>query len=132
MQANATAAHLPDYVSQGEARAAAALVNDLIEAGYVLSVYDGEEYTVKRSAVGATVAAALASTGIDNLLVRDSNHFNGPDGLPVRAGVIALVWGNAPDGSELVSDWSWHDRTVAGLGFNAWMDARLDAQLDNR
>lgn len=122
---------LPDYITQGEARVAERLVRALIAQGYVLSVFDGEEYTVKASGDWASVCRALATTDMDKLIVREAHTTEHPEsGRETRrkVGTITLVWGNAPDGSELPSDWSWNDRTQAGRDFNAWMEAHAYAQ----
>jgi hypothetical protein len=86
-----------EYLSQGEARAVRELVGVALEWGAALSVYDGEEWTVKASYDEDTILAALGTTDRDILRVRH----------PVtreRVGDILLVYGNAPDGSEVVAD----------------------------
>ena len=70
------------------------LVKKAIDAGYKISVYDGEEYPVKKSRNFTEITRALASTDQDILVIRDL------DGL--RIGRILLVYGNSPE--ELIAD----------------------------
>jgi hypothetical protein len=99
---------LKDYATQGEAHVARRIVRECLKTGYSLSVYDGEEWTVKRSTSFKTVCDALATTGEDYLRIFRQ------DGK--RIGTLILVYGNAPDGCELVSDYSW------SVGFSDEMD----------
>ena len=82
-----------------EKTVAAKLVAAAIASGYCLSVNDGEAWTVKRSTNKAAILAALETTGEDIIRVRhmwtETNDI---------VGDISLIWGNAPDGSELVAD----------------------------
>ena len=71
-----------------------ALVSDILARGYSISVNDGEDWPVKRSTDLAEICDAAAS--VDESLLR----LRRPDGS--TAGVIDLVFGNAPD--ELISD----------------------------
>ena len=114
---------LPDYVTQGEARAAESLVRALIATGYAISVYDGMEMTVQHSLDVETVCRALATTDADRLYIAMRDSLSATHVATI--GSILLVWGNASDGSELASDWSWDDRTQAGRDFNAFMDSRI-------
>lgn len=107
-----------ENATPGESRIATALVKMLLENGYCVSVYDGEEYTVRKSVDATAILQALATTGIDNLIVRVA-------ATGERAGTIALVWGNSPDGTELPSDWGWAE-TLVGNEFNAMLDAWHD------
>lgn len=72
-----------------------ALVTKALAIGYTVSVYDGEEFALKRCADKATIIAALGSTDHDAL------HFRNADG--VKVGVVALIYGN---GRDLISDHS--------------------------
>ena len=82
-----------------EKTVAAKLVAAAIASGYCLSVNDGEEWTVKKSTDKAAILAALETTGQDIIRVRDIV-------TSVKIGDICLIWGNAPDGSELFADYS--------------------------
>jgi hypothetical protein len=58
-----------------------------------ISVYDGEEYTVKRSRDSTAILGALSTTDSDVLVIRDSAN--------TRLGSILLIGGN--DG-DLIAD----------------------------
>lgn len=90
-----------EFATEGERRVAVRLVRAALDAGYTISVNDGEEWTVKRSTKAKAVLEALATTGEDVIRIRDA------DG--VACGSFYLVWGNADDGSELISDHSDND-----------------------
>lgn len=80
---------------------AARLVRACLASGHVLSVNDGEEWTVKRSAKAAEVIDALHSTDVDTLLVRTAS------GERVGAFVLMLDWGS--DGPEVIQDHTAND-----------------------
>jgi hypothetical protein len=84
------------YASPGEAAVARRLVAAILSGGNSISVYDGEEHPVKRSANAAEIEAALAQTGEEWI------NAYAPDGN--RLGGFMLVWGNAEDGEELIAD----------------------------
>jgi hypothetical protein len=90
-----------DYTTSGERGVATRLVRAALHAGYTVSVYDGEEYTVKRSRRERQILAALATTGEDALVIRDS--------AGERLGVLSLIWGNDETGEELIADHSDND-----------------------
>ena len=79
-----------------EKTVAAKLVAAAIASGYILSVNDGEAWTVKRSTNRAAILAALETTGEDVLRVRDA--------AGGYLGDINLIWGNDPNGEELIAD----------------------------
>ena len=85
-----------DYTTSGERGVATRLVRAAIHAGYTVSVYDGEEYTVKRSRKERQILEALASTEEDTLVIRDSTG--------ERIGALMLIWGNDATGEELIAD----------------------------
>lgn len=93
---------LDRFAKRGEAEEARRIVRKALAAGYALSVHDGEEATVRGSRDEAKILAALATTDADTVTVhrRDLNNASGWHSV----GVLLLVWGNAPDGSELVAD----------------------------
>jgi hypothetical protein len=87
-----------------ELKIAKQVVTDALAAGYTVSVYDGGEWTVKRSTNKATIVAALASTDSDNLRFRDA--------AGNIVGTVVLIWGN---GQDLISDYSDNAATSAIL-----------------
>jgi hypothetical protein len=84
------------FTTAGERRTIANLLRVAFRKGYAISVYDGEEWTVKSSSNSDEITEALATTGEDTLKIYDKS------GFPL--GKIYLIWGNAADGSELVAD----------------------------
>lgn len=93
---------LDRHAQPGEAKMARALVRTALAKGYAVSVNDGEETTVTRSTDRDAILAALASTDADCLTIHRAD-FNNASGHHV-AGSLYLVWGNEPDGSELIAD----------------------------
>jgi len=85
-----------DYTTSGERGVATRLVRAAIHAGYTVSVYDGGEYTVKRSRQVRQILEALGSTEEDVLVIRDSEG--------ARLGALSLIWGNDATGEELIAD----------------------------
>jgi hypothetical protein len=65
------------------------IVSRALAAGYAVSVYDGEEYPVKRSTNKAAIVAAMFSTDADTLVIRAA------DGSKI--GSVYLVYGNGED-----------------------------------
>jgi len=95
---------LADYrenTTLGERRVVTRLLAACAAANYTVSVFDGEEWTVRRAPASAyhTICAALATTGEDVLELRTANGEH-------RAGRVYLVWGNDPDGCELIADYT--------------------------
>lgn len=88
---------LDRYASYGEAVKARRLVRIALAKGYAISVYDGEEWTVKQSTDRMTVLQALATTECDTLRFRKDGE---------KLGSMLLIYGNATDGSELIADYS--------------------------
>lgn len=65
-----------------------AFVDDALKLGHLLSVNDGEEFTVKRSTDRAAILGALGTTDADTVVIRRA------DGE--RIGSVMLVYGNEP------------------------------------
>lgn len=87
-----------EYATAGERHYARKLVRNLLSRGHYLSVCDGEDWTVVRSRKEDEILGALCTTGTDEIIASD------PAGT--RLGWFWLVWGNAPEGDELISDFS--------------------------
>ena len=86
---------LERFATKGEAEVVKRLVRIVLERGYVVSINDGEEWTVEQSKDRKEILPALATTGEDIIrLYKDGE----------RAGFFLLVYGNAEDGSELIAD----------------------------
>jgi hypothetical protein len=75
------------------------LVELAIEQGYTVSVFDGEEYPVKRSRNVEVIINALGSTDHDTLTIRKPEQL----AKDVPVGSIVLIWGNDRD---LISDYT--------------------------
>ena len=76
------------------------LVRNALAKGYLISVYDGEEFALKRSASYAAIKSAMFSTDSDQLVFRRA------DGT--KAGVVLLIYGN---GEDVISDYSDNEET---------------------
>ncbi len=77
------------------------LVNDLIAAGYRITVNDGEEDVVTESADPAVIFPALASTYSDTLTVCHTTTKGRTGQHPLTSWVL-LIWGNDAD---IISDY---------------------------
>lgn len=83
----------------GEEKYVRKLVQNLLARGYLISVDDGEEWTVVESSNEAQIMGALGTTEQDFIKVRDP--------LDWRAlGVFRLIYGNDPEGEEVISDYT--------------------------
>lgn len=100
-----------------ERRIAKKLLDEILRRGYSISVYDSEEFTLKRSTSKGEIINALATTDEDTLRLRDS------DGDIV--GHFFLIWGN---GEDLISDYSYKPETLDLIDsiFNAAYEAALN------
>lgn len=90
---------LIDHPFPAEARVARKLVREALARGFEISVrpMDGDaDWAVRRSTRVCEICNALATTGGDILRFRRADR---PDWLS-----FVLVWGNDPDGSELIAD----------------------------
>lgn len=88
---------LTRYAPPAAATIACKLVKALLAEGWTISVYDSEEYTVKRSTSYKAITEALASTEGDILAVRNDGQL---------LGKIWLIWENDED---VISDYSCGD-----------------------
>jgi len=90
-----------------QTRAARKFVRMALDRGYVVSVFDGEEYTVRQSNDFKEITEALWSTDEDALIIR--KNVSGD-----RIGRAWLVYGNSAH--ELIADW-----TVGNPDFDSLM-----------
>lgn len=72
------------------------LVHEALKGGNMISVYDGEEWCVKKSTDKQAIHLGLFTTDSDNIVVRNK------DGD--RLGAFWLIYGN--DGYDVISDYS--------------------------
>lgn len=89
--------------SMNERRMAERLVDVLLQRGLLVSVDDGEEIAVSRSRRRGEIVAALGATDMETVIAYR------PGNPPARVGSFLLVWGNEPDGSELIADYTDND-----------------------
>jgi hypothetical protein len=95
---------LDRFATRGEAAVVKRLVRIVLERGYMVSINDGEEWTVTLSTDRNEILSALATTGEDIVrLYKDGE----------RAGSLWLVYGNAEDGSELIADHTDNDACLS-------------------
>ena len=85
-----------------ESKSATQIVDDVLAAGYSISVQDGEEITVRRSTTRAEILDALQTTAEDMLYIH-----NEP-----RTYWVRLIWGNDVD---VISDYSGPDEVMIPL-----------------
>lgn len=85
-----------------EVKIAEQLVDDILAAGYTITVNDGEEDTVIRSGDKAAIMEALRTTDQDYLKIMGEKQI----------GVVWLIWGN---GVDVISDYGGPDGIMNGL-----------------
>lgn len=86
-------------ITLGQQRAAKQLVELILARGHRISVHDGEAWAIKRSDDQDKILDAMGNTDSDTLRITRVGHCTGE-------GNIFLVWGNATDGSDLISDYT--------------------------
>lgn len=100
---------LDKYASKIEQTIVNAIVDSALSRGYSISVYDGEEYALRRSTDKRAILDAVCSTDHDTL-----RFYNGDR----KVGWVLLIWGN---GCDLISDWS--DTDAMGELLNPIIDS---------
>ncbi len=79
-------------------------IKALLDVGYVLSVNDGEETTVYRSANIAQIFEAMKTTEEDYLLVYDGVRGDSRRGPGGGHGWVRFIYGN--DDTEVINDYT--------------------------
>lgn len=87
--------YLPDYLQPHDAEAVTRLVSEALRRGFLISVNDGEEETVKCASDPIAIFPAIGSTDMDHIRVHRADSGNGDNKRP-RIGTFLLVWGNSP------------------------------------
>ena len=77
-----------------ERRVVTALLDEVLKRGCSVSVFDGEEWVLRRSISKVAIMDTMFSTDMDTLTVRD--------GMGGRMGSFNLIYGNS--GWDVVSD----------------------------
>lgn len=98
--ADLKAIHALNQRIKDEQKAVKKIVERAIRTGYMVSLYDGEEYTVKRSVDKKAIMAAIYTTDMDRLYFRVK-------ATGEQVGSVLLVYGNCA--SEVMADWSDND-----------------------
>lgn len=93
-------------MSTQETLTAHALVDRILAAGYTVSIFDGEDWSIRHSTNADRIKAELHATDEEQIVVRT------PDRKLV--GTIWLVWGNSPE--ELVADCSDNEEILLLVG----------------
>ncbi len=83
------------YAPAAARRIAEALIDKGLAHGWTISVYDGCEWTLRKSTDRAAIRSALATTDCDTLRFRDA--------AGEKVGIVVLIWGNDCD---VISDYS--------------------------
>ena len=95
-------------ITKGQMNAAEQLVARILNAGYRISVHDGEAWSIKRSDNYSAILDAMGETDADTLRLTKIGNV-------VGEGNIVLVWGNEDDGSDLISDYGPADGPIDEL-----------------
>ena len=90
---------MPDYLPKHDQIMATRLVAECLRRGYSLSVYDGEETTVRKSTDREQVLDALGSTSDDHLTAWNQTGD--------CVGKFWLIWGNSE--GDTIADYSAND-----------------------
>ncbi|MCF3643316.1 hypothetical protein LXM94_25515 [Rhizobium sp. TRM95111] len=87
-----------------ERRIAKAAIGGLLDAGFFLSVYDGEEFALRRSRDAKAIAAVMGATDEESLLAYRPNPATDAAPRWQRVGSVLFVYGN--DGWDVIADYS--------------------------
>jgi hypothetical protein len=85
--------------SKGEAQACIALVRRVVAAGYQIAVSDEEDDLLEPSSDVQAIVCEMGHSDMNNLCVSREEGWG-----PERLGTFIIYYGNAEDGSEIVSD----------------------------
>jgi hypothetical protein len=83
------------------------IVSSAIAQGYMISLFDGEEWAIKQATTVQEIMQGIMTTDCDKLRFRKRDDV----GTPV--GTVFLVYGNLA--SEVINDWSDNEATAAIL-----------------
>lgn len=101
-----------EYCTRGERKVATKLIDTILAKDLLISVFDGEAFSVKLSQDRDAILAAMCSTEQDEIVVRAKDK--------ARLASFTLIYGNAPDGSELIAD----------MGYAEWFEEEATAICD--
>ena len=86
-----------EAMSKGEQKVARRLVKAAIKLGYIVSVFDGEEWSPRFRTFDAAWAW-MGNTGEDQIRFFDA--------AGNQVGWMFLAWDNDPDGQDLIADYT--------------------------
>lgn len=98
---SATALRVMKHVPANEAPICYAIAAAAVKRGLVVSVYDGEEWSLKLSSCLDAIGEVVGITDETTLIIRDP--FALVDCQPRRIGKVLLVHGN---GADVIADYS--------------------------
>lgn len=84
-------------MTEGELFYVTKLVRNILSRGYMISVNDGEEWTLVHKRLEDQIMAALGTTDMDYIRFTDELDYK-------NLGMFMLVYGNDPSGEEVISD----------------------------
>jgi len=93
-----------------EAKICGSVVDEALRRGLLVSVYDGEEWTLKASANRDAISEVVGITCETVLVFRDPAKLD--HGQPSRVGKVFLVHGN---GCDVISDYTDNSEMAAIL-----------------
>lgn len=96
------------HLQHDESRIVGAIVDAALDKGLLLSVFDGEEWSLKASANLDAISEVVGITSETVLVFRDPSKLD--NGQPARVGKVFLVHGNGPD---VISDHTDNAETAA-------------------
>jgi hypothetical protein len=88
-----------------ERKIAAALIDSALKAGYTITVNDGEEDVLKRSASADAILKAMFTTDEDRLYLHAQN-------AKATFGWVLFIYGN--DGWDVISDYTTNLEPIMG------------------
>lgn len=92
-----TTAKYPDHMDRNEAKVIDCLIRDALALGCAVSVFDGEEWSIKNSTDYPAITAQIAATDITTVRVTKKI-----DPAQPQVATFMFVHGNAP--SEVLAD----------------------------
>ena len=82
---------------ENENRIIDCILSTVFAGGYEVSIFDGEEFILRRSSDVTEIKEALNSTGLDWLRVLKKDD-------PYQIGSILLIYNNGNDGIDLIAN----------------------------
>jgi hypothetical protein len=93
-------------MSRDEMCVARAFIQCCLDAGWMVSLFDGEEWAVRGERDYLKIVDQLGATCEEQIVLRDPS-------TKVKVGWVLLVWGNSP--SELIADHTLANEELVGI-----------------